>query len=171
MEGVTLEQPGFDREKSPLRGVYELVDAATPHELYQRYLDADQKLMREGAWDYHDDTLLVNKVKEVIESISIAALSEQHREKEWAQEILWFWYHHAISCALGRYSDKAAAARYAERAIEYQDADHPNMITRLFYLLTHDKMEEARAWARQIQDDIEKKTAAGVIEWYEREVM
>ena len=82
---------------------------------------------------------------------------------------MWFWYHHAVSCAIYKYQDKTAAKEYVEKASEHllisqPDPEKRNQITNLFYLLLDDKYEEAREWAANINKDYEKKTAQGIIE-------
>ena len=72
-------------------------------------------------------------MKDILESLDPVGLTTD--EKEWRQEILWYWYHHAISCAIAGYQDKAAAQMYAAKALEFQSEGHPNQITRLLYSL------------------------------------
>jgi hypothetical protein len=148
---------------SPLKEAYLLLGAKTPLELSDLYSAEDQKLMKAGAWDYDNPNLIVNKVKTNLEFTDLATLSEE--EKEWRKEILWFWYHHAISCAIWRYKDKQAAQAYSARALELQSDDHPNQITRLLYLLVRDQLPEAEAWAMTVNEE-EKDTAESLIKQY-----
>jgi hypothetical protein len=120
--------------------------------------------MHTQSWDYNNSDLLVNKVKEILEPINPQILTEE--ERKWRQEILWFWYHHAISCAKDRYKDKDAAKKYAAKALENQTPDHPNQITRLLDLLINDKLEDAERWAGGITEEPEKSTATSLIEEY-----
>ena len=122
----------FDIEKSPMKEGYVLLGARTPLELSNLYSEQDQELMKLGEWDYNNAELITNKVKNILEKIEPETLTED--EKIWRQEILWFWYHHAISCAVGRYKNKEAAQSYAAQALEIQPEDHPNKITRLLFL-------------------------------------
>jgi hypothetical protein len=154
----------FSPKSSPLRDVYAFLGAATPLELSQKYAEIDQRLMSEHAWDYGDSELATNKVRLALESVDIKGLTDD--EKEWRNDVLWFWYHHAISCAIGRYKDKEAAQRYAEKALEYQSADHPNKITKLLYYLVHDNPEEAESWLIGIHDDVERETGTYLIQAY-----
>lgn len=154
----------FEVEKSPLKEAYVLLGAKTPLELSNLYSDEDQKLMGNHAWDYNNPNLITNKIKTIIEGVDFDNLTDE--EKEWCNEILWFWYHHAISCAIWRHNDKPKAQEYATKAVNLQDTSHPNKITKLLYLLVHDKLEEAQEWEKSIPIDIEKGTAEGLIEDY-----
>ncbi|HEY4490187.1 MAG TPA: hypothetical protein VJC12_02945 [Candidatus Paceibacterota bacterium] len=163
MEGSTGNEV-FEIERSPLRAAYVLLAAKTPLGLSHRYSEEDQKLMKDGSWDYNNPNLVVNKVKEILEAVDSATLTEE--EKEYWQEILWFWHHHAISCATWRYKDKEKAQFHAAKALEYQSENHPNTITKLLYLLINDKLEEAEEWASQIPIDLEKETADALVKEY-----
>ncbi|KND47725.1 MAG: hypothetical protein AB201_02190 [Parcubacteria bacterium C7867-006] len=154
----------FNPETSPLREAYELLGATTPLELHRLYSEQDQILMKSGKWDYENPDLVVNRVKEILESVKPGELTED--EMEWRNEILWFWYHHAISCAIGRYKDKEAAKKYSAHALAIQSENHPNKITKLLDLLVNDKLEEAEAWAKAIQEEPEKETAQFLLEEY-----
>ena len=154
----------FAVEKSPMKEAYVLLGAKTPLELNTLYGVEDQKLMKSREWDYSNKDIVINKVKEIIEATDPTILSED--EREWGQEILWFWYHHAISCAISRYRDKEAALKYVTKALENQSADHPNKITKLLDYLLNDKLEEAERWAETIPDEVEKETADHTIQDY-----
>ena len=156
----------FDIEKSPVKKAYILLDASTPLELSNNYSAKDQEQMRSGSWDYSNRESIVNKVKDILESADFSTLSNE--EKEWAQEILWFWYHHAISCAIWRYKDKNAAQLYADKALEYQPTDHPNSISKLLYYLVNDRFEDAEKLANQITQEPEKDTAASLVHDFKR---
>lgn len=156
-----IEDTGFDWQKSPLREAYRLLGANTPLQLSSRYTEEDQLLMEARAWNYNNPALITNQIKNIVEEVPKDALHPT--ERAWAEEILWFWYHHAISCAIWRYRDKDAAKVYAQKALEHQSTDHPNQITKLFDLLLNDKLDEAKKWAASIDDDVEAKTAADLI--------
>lgn len=154
----------FNIEKSPIKEAYILLNARNPLELSNRYSAEDQKLMRSSSWDYNNPVLIVNRVKNIIEAVNPQKL--KGKEKEWTQEILWFWYHHAVSCAVWRYKDKKRAEVYTKKALEFQSVDHPNKITKLFDMLLKGKLEEAKKKAKDITEEPEKSTALGVIkEW------
>ena len=160
-----LAEEKFETEKSPLREAYEMLGAHTPLELSNLYSERDQELMESRLWDYENPELITNKIKNVLEQIDPASLTED--EKEWRQEIVWFWYHHAISCAIWRYKDKEMAQRYATKALEIQPQGHPNKITRLLFYLAHDRLEDANAWVATLDsDDEELDTAESLIRDY-----
>ncbi len=154
----------FDPMRSSLRDAYRLVGAKTPLELHERSTTEDQKLMAQRAWDYNNQELLNNKIKVILEVADVSNLTDD--EKEWRDEMLWLWNHHAIICAIWRYKDQRAAQEYSARALEYQAPGHPNKITRLFYLLTRDLLEDAEAWSKEITDEPEKGTAAYLLDNY-----
>jgi|GEM_PF-953493 len=163
---VAEAESKFDREKSPIRTAYHLLDARSPLELSNLYTAEDQKLMASHEWDYRNSELIVNKVKEILETTDPNMLKPN--EQECRREILWFWYHHAISCAIWRYKDKSAAQSYASKALEYQSENHPNKITQLFDFLVNDKFDEAERWASSISEEPEKTTGAGLVDAYKK---
>ena len=163
-EAIPTTKEPFEAEKSPLKEAYTLLHAKSPLELSNLYSAEDQRLMAASAWDYGNPTQLTNRIKIILESVDISSLTEE--EKEWRSEILWFWYHHAISCAIWRYKDQRAAQEYSARALEIQPEGHPNQLTRLLYLLVRDKVTEAEAWTADITEEPEKSSAADVIGWY-----
>ena len=154
----------IDVEKSPLKEAYMLLDAKDPGELKTKYSVEDQILMKSVSWDYEDSTLLIHKIKDILERAQISELSAD--EKYWRLNILWSWYHHAISCAIWRYRDKTKAQIYSKQALAYQPANHPNKITRLMYLLVRDKLAEAETWQKSITTEPEKNTSAVTLEEY-----
>ncbi len=164
MKEVAPQKESFDFEKSPVREAYVLLGAKTPLELSNLYTDEDQKLMKFHEWDYNNPDLTINKIKEILENVNLETLSQE--ERKWAQEIIWFWYHHAISCAIWRYKDRQKAKEYSEKALSYQTKDHPNKITRLLNFLSEDKFYEAEVWTDQIEDEVEKTTALELLKEY-----
>ena len=163
------EVPSFNPESSPIKEAYRLLGATTPLELDEFYTREDQRLFTSGAWDYNDPTQLTNQVKAILESTSDSELSDdQYNEPGWRNEILWFWYHHAISCAIWRYGDKQSAQKYSEQALVYQSEDHPNQITKLLCFLTNDQLDESENWTTNITDEVEKQTAEKLIDEYKK---
>jgi len=158
--------PKFNIESSPMREAYLLLNAHTPLELSNRYTEEDQKLMATAKWDYNNPDLITNKVKELLENIDPINLTGA--ENEWRNEILWFWYHHAISCAIYRYKDKLTARSCAKKALLWQDSNHPNKITRLFDFLLNDDLVGAEDWAGLINKEPERSTARKLIDGYKR---
>ncbi|HEY4498531.1 MAG TPA: hypothetical protein VJH94_00535 [Candidatus Paceibacterota bacterium] len=155
-----------DLEKTPLKEAYLLLNVTEPEELSVRYTQEDQKLMKSNAWDYKNPALITNKINVILEGINPTLLSAD--ERYWRQNILWFWNHHAISCAIWRYKDKGEAAEYSEKALSYQPPGHPNKITRLLYLLIRDQLTEAEKWSRTIVSEPEKTTALHLLSEYQR---
>ncbi len=156
----------FDIEKSQVKEAYILLDAKNPLELSRRYTEEDQKIARTGSWDYTDQNLITNQVKTILESIDLETIPEE--EREWIQEILWFWYHHAISHAI-IIKDKVAAQMFAKKALEYQGPDHPNQITQLLSFLVNDQVVEAERWVKTIPNEPEKSTAQHLLEIFKEQ--
>ena len=93
-----LKQPTeFDPKVSLLIEAYELLGAISPFDLHKKYVEDDQIYFKNGKQDYNNPDLLFNKAKVLIESVGLENLKE--KEEMWSREILWFWYHHAISSA------------------------------------------------------------------------
>lgn len=116
-----------------MQAAYDLLGASTPLELNQKYVQIDQVLFKSGEWNYNNPALLTNQVKSILERVDTNSLTAD--ELEWRQEILWFWYHHAISCARWK-GDKEAALHFSEVALELQTDEHPNQITKLLYFFS-----------------------------------
>ncbi len=158
--------PPFDFEKSPAKEAYLLLNAKTPLELSNRYTQEDQKLMNSKLWDYNNPDLIINQAKRILESVDPMILTRE--EQVWRQEIIWFWYHHAISCAIAKYGDKEAAQRYAAMALENQPPGHPNKITKLLSLLVNDKIDEAEKYLLLITEEPEKSTGQSLLLGYKQ---
>ncbi|MGC9602160.1 MAG: hypothetical protein ABSE76_00235 [Minisyncoccia bacterium] len=148
----------------PLSDAYALAGVENIRALHRVYKKEDQRLMKCREWDYENPALLTNQIKEILDTIDLNALTEE--ERKWCQEMLWFWHHHAISSAIWRQKSRSDACFHAAEALRYQDEYHPNQITRLLYLLVHDKLLEAKVWAEQIKDEVEKQTAAELLQEY-----
>lgn len=116
-------------------------------------------------WDYDNPQQIHNKIKVELEEIDLATLSES--ERDWCREILWFWHHHAISCAYWK-QDRDAACFHSAKALGYQEPGHPNKITKLLFFLIRDEIAQARLWAETIDDEVESLTAQNLLAWYER---
>lgn len=147
-----------------MKKAYLLLNAHSPGELSEKYTEEDQKLMRTEKWDYKDSTLVTNKIRNILERLDLNKLSKE--EKFWRLNILWFWYHHAMSCALWRYHDRKLAQEYSKKAMKYQTKNHPNKITRIFYFLVHDQLRKAELWNKTITKEPEQSTAQHLIEEY-----
>lgn len=157
----------FDPNKSPLRDVYRKYEVKHYFDLDDKYMEEDQRLMYAASWDYKNKKLLPNKIRLAIEKVGIENITDKE-EKYWIQNMLWMWYHHAISCAVWRYGDKNAALKYSEKALELQPVPHPNKITKLLYHLVRDDLEAAEAHAKTIDTEPEKSTAQYTLEEYKR---
>ncbi|MDP3988903.1 MAG: hypothetical protein Q8P93_01560 [bacterium] len=142
--------------------VFALFGVETFFGLQRAYSAEDQRLMKGGLWDDQDASLLTNWTKAILELIDPTQLDPD--DQGWRQEILWFWYHHAISCAIWKRKDRGLAQLYAENALKLQASDHPNQITRLLWYLVHDQLQEAQHWAEQIIEDPEHTTAQELID-------
>lgn len=130
------------------------------------YLKHDQELMYNFQWDYQDDALLTNRIRTKLELLDVGAITDEY-DRWRVKEILWLWYHHAISCALWRYGDEEAARAYATKALEYHQTDNPNKITMLLYLLVHRRTQEAQEYATSsIDTDVETDTATYLLDLY-----
>ena len=161
------KEPSFEVKKSPVSEAYALFSAENPFDLQRKYSEADQILMKSHAWDYENGDLIINKVKDIIESVVLENIHDPE-EYKWCKEILWFWYHHAISCAIWRYKDKEKATLVSARALELQGDNHPNKITRLLYLLVRDRVAEAEELEKNIIVDYEQETASTLIHGYKK---
>jgi hypothetical protein len=155
-----------ENKDSRLKPVYELLNAKSPLEMSNLYSVEDQRLMKSDEWDYDNPELITNKVKALLEQINPGELTEE--EAEWRNEVLWFWYHHAISDAI-RKGDQAAAQNYADTALKMQPEEHPNKITKLLYLLVHDNLPEAERCLEEITEEPEKSTAQDLVSHYKTE--
>lgn len=162
MFGEPVIPSDFNPKTSPLAEAYELLDASNPLDLNLKYVEVEQVHFKDGTWDYDDETLLFNKVKNCIEVVGLENLRGE--EEEWAREILWFWYHHAISYAFSK--DRKQAQLFAERALQLQDENHPNQITRLLYYLVHNDVEGAESWWSVMNENEDKQVARELIDEY-----
>ncbi len=157
-----------DRDNNhTLHDAYALVGVSTPLELNQKYVEEDQRLFKSGEWDYENPDLLTNKIKEILEKVDVSNLHED--EREWRQEMLWFWNHHAISIAVWKYRDRVAALQFAERSLALQPEGHPNQITKLLYYLIQGELVAAKAHAEAITDEVGGSTADELVREYEAE--
>jgi hypothetical protein len=161
MEQNTGNQEIFDVEKSPMREAYHLLGATTPLELSQLYTKQDQLLFIPKTWDYNNPDQIQNKIKTILENMDETGLTED--EKEWRNEILWFWYHHAISCANWK-QEKEKMKEFSAKALQYQD--NPNILTRTMFLLAHDRMDEAEEWVQSKEGDDDHENAVTMINEY-----
>ncbi len=148
--------------------VFALLGVTNFLELSRAYSREDQILMKNGTWNIQNPLQITNLVKSLLEEMDPDELSEDDRE--WRREILWHWYHHAISHAMRNVKDrtfaKILAQAFATHALELQGENHPNKITRLLYHLVHDEIERAEAWwtLHPSTDEVEHKSGLDLIE-------
>lgn len=149
-----------------IREVFDLLKVSSFRELSRVYGEKDQELMKARTWNDKSSELITNQVKNILEQINPAELSEEDRI--WWHEIMWFWYHHAISCAIWKIKDKQLAQFYADKALELQMSDHPNKITKLLWFLVHDKLAEAKEYIETEKFiSYELETAKATLKEYE----
>ncbi|MFA6585531.1 MAG: hypothetical protein WCS97_03785 [Candidatus Paceibacterota bacterium] len=149
-----------------LKVAYALLHASSPSELAQKFIQEDQVLLKTSAWDYKNPELVINKVKDIVERALHAGSTMDEQSEDDLRTILWFWYHHAIGFAIWGSKDRAKAKEFSKKALEYQTGDNPNMITRLLYLLVHNKEKEAGRWLKTILTDPDKTVSQGIWQEY-----
>ncbi len=163
-EQTPKNQEILDIQKSPMREAYNMLGAKTPLELSERYKEEEQVLFKSHEWDYENPDQIQNRLREIIEPVDVDKLTED--EKEWRNEILWFWYHHAISVTDWK-RDKEKMKFFSTKALEFQ-GNNPNILTRTMYLLAHDQIEEAEKWVRLKTGDPDEETAREMVEDYKK---
>lgn len=158
-----MNQDGTEKKSTELVGVYELLNVAGPKDLFDRYMEEDQKIVTSGIEDYESKRHITTQIKDLLEGIDREKLTLTE-EKE-ISLILWMWYHHAISYAIWGYKDKKKALLYAKKALKYQPKKHPNRITKLLYLLVRGNLRKAEEWIGEVGEE-ERKTAEMLIRMY-----
>lgn len=77
-----------------LKEAYVLLQASSPSELASKFIEEDQKLLKAQQWDYTNPELVLNKVKEIVESAIDNGFATGNKEgDDDLRTILWFWYH------------------------------------------------------------------------------
>lgn len=155
------------QKEKTLKDVYVKFKCKDLDDLIEIYTIEDQKLMHASAWDYSNSRLVPNRIMAEIESINLDTITDEY-ERERLPDLLWFWYHHAISCALWRYGDKVMAFEYSKKALSVQSNKHPNKITKLLHLLIQDDIEGALEWVKTVKDEPEKTSAEYYIDLYKK---
>jgi hypothetical protein len=159
-----IQPTEFDPKVSPIAKAYELLSATNPFDLQKKYNENEQVYFKSRTWDYNNPELLFNKVKAAIEEVGLENLKGE--EEKWAREILWFWYHHAISSARVMYPNNKLAREFAVKALELLNGDEYNQITRLLYYLVHHDVKSAEEFALQIVDPDDQELALELIQEY-----
>lgn len=166
-EKLRIFPPEFKEESTAnrVKRAFDLLGVTDFSSLDFAYTLEDQRLMRAGTWDDRDPILITNRVRHILEDIDPIDLDENDRV--WWREILWFWYHHAISYAIFKRKDRALAQRYADKAREIQgELGHPNRLTELLRLLVYDEVGKARDMVEQLTT--EANSAKELLQEYER---
>ncbi len=87
-------------------------------------------------------------------------------DRVWLNEIIWFWYHHAISYAI-RINNRVLAQAYAEKALLFQDYHQPtNRITKLLWFLTRDRVGDAAEWIEIDPEHSDYQTGIDLLDEY-----
>jgi len=156
-----------DSEHNSIKEAYALLQASSPSELVRKFIKEDQRLLKAQIWDYKNSELVLNKVKEIVESAinNGFATGDKDSEDE-LKDILWFWYHHATGYAIWGYKDKVKALEFSLKALKYQTSDNPNQITRLLYLLVRNQDVEATDWLKTIVNEPDKTASYGIMKEY-----
>ena len=153
------------KNEALIQQAYELFGVSNVFELQKAYTLHDQALMKSNQWNAYNTELIINRAKIILEQIDLQKLTDD--ERFWFTELLWFWYHHAISCETLRTN----AQKYAEKALSLMSDDHPNRITRLLWYLTKDDVIGAKAWLntkKELWDEVEFQTGKSLVEEYQR---
>ena len=152
---------------NPLEEAYLLLQASSTNELVHKFIAEDQRLMKAQTWDYKNQDLVINKVKEIVEQLLGSGFTTGNKlEDDDLRDILWFWYHHAIGYAIWSKKDQKAAQEFSKKALQYQILDNPNKITRLLYLLVNDRENEAKEWLETIVDEPDKTASEQIMAEY-----
>lgn len=150
-----------------LKEAYALLQTDSPSELARKFIEEDQRLLKAQIWNYKNSELVLNKVKEIVESAIDNGFTTGNKEgDDDLRTILWFWYHHAIGYAIWGYKDKAEALEFSSKALKYQTSDNPNQITRLLYLLVRDEEKDAATWLETIVNEPDKTASLGIMKEY-----
>ena len=83
----------------------------TARQLDQFVTEMDQELMKKQAWDYANPGFPNNVIVANLERVDQRHFSPI--AKFWVNQIIWFWYHHAISCAREMYRSPTRALAFA----------------------------------------------------------
>ncbi len=149
-----------------LKEAYALLQVSSPGDLARKFIEEDQRLLTAQAWDYKNSGLVLNKVKEIVESALDGGIVLDQEDNDDLRDILWFWYHHATGYAIWGDKDKLKAQEFSEKALKYQIADNPNRITRLLYFLVRSKDAEATAWLKTIINEPDKGISMEIMKEY-----
>ena len=139
---------------------------STVVELVQLADDDDQQLMHSREWDYKVDSLNTR----IVDDLKRVPRKELVGDEMWqVEQVIWFWYHHATSCAIYRHNDRKQALYFVKKALRYQARipAHPNKVTHLLYLLLKGRLSEAKALVPTMNEDEVETGRELVEEWKE----
>ncbi len=106
---------------------------------YNAFLEYDQKLN----WNYEDETLVTNKIKNLLEGIDESLESEKFREEKY--HTLWLWYHHASQYAFFEKGDREKAREFIKEALKYHEPlNHPNQMTEFLSYIYEGNFSQAK---------------------------
>ena len=150
-----------------LQRAYMLLNASTSAELATKFIQEDQRLLKNGEWDYQNKELILNQVKEIVEDLFKTGFTTGSTfDDDDLRDALWFWYHHATGQAIWNNKDRVKARQFSAKALEYQISENPNQITRLLYLLVRDELAEAESWLETITNEPDKSVSRGIMKEY-----
>lgn len=168
------------KEDSDIESPLERFGISSLDEFQEKFFESDQELMKTGNFDYKNNELLNNQMKDYLEEIDSSQISEQAKQKQ--AEMLWLWYHHAAQDAKERYQENEKAIKFIDKALEYKGISNgPNEITELLSLLYRNKFNEAESYIQNMDDirkeqqedgstqeviNYEKETAQKLFEYY-----
>jgi hypothetical protein len=157
-----LKKKGVIILKSDIYALLDVPDgnAMLLSNVYSMY---DQAAFKDKSWDYDNPNFICRRVVELIEGLPDDEITIE--EREWFQEICWFFHHHSASYAIFLKKDKNRAKEEVELALNFQANDHPNKITKLLYYLLSDMLREAEEYVKTI-NGVEFETALWLIDKY-----
>jgi hypothetical protein len=160
-----MEELGQYPQSESLKDVYAMLEAKNPQELDKLFSAEEQMAMESGEWDYNNPDLLINNVKDALEKVDDATITE---DEKWAKDnMLWSWYHHATSDAYVK-QDIERLREYSEKAISF--GEHANAATHVMYYLGRNMFEEAERSSEEAEDGETQKMCLSIIEAYKENV-
>jgi hypothetical protein len=159
------------KENSDTESPLERFGISSLDEFQQKFFESDQELMKSGNFDYKNNEILNNQMKEYLEEIDSSQISEQARQKQ--AEMLWIWYHHAAQDAKERYQENEKAIELKDKALEYRETSGiSNEITKLLSMLYKKNFDEAKSYIENIDNmkkEIQEDGSIKEVENYEKQ--
>jgi len=132
-------------------------------EFQQKFFQADQELMKTGAFDYRNPELVNNQFKNILEQYDENDLNREQRQQQ--AEMLWLWYHHAAQDAKERYQENEKAIEFIDKALEYKKISHsPNEITELLSLIYRNRFDDAETYIQNMDDMRKERQEDGSVQ-------